>query len=167
MAYDFSKYLVTEHDDDNIQNTVAVPSDGGAQYNFDEYITTEDESGTGSPLGVGAAAMSGFGSAATDGLLGLQDTVLNFVGNKIMPNDRETSPLRAAYADALMKYNPFSLGRRVVNEKVIEPLQGMYPHKEYDPEGGFMQFATDPYAVAQGLGSMAGFMVGGGSVCVA
>lgn len=164
MAYDFSKYLVTEHDDDNIQNTVAVPSDGGAQYNFDEYITTEDESGTGSPLGVGAAAMSGFGSAATDGLLGLQDTVLNFVGNKIMPNDRETSPLRAAYADALMKYNPFSLGRRVVNEKVIEPLQGMYPHKEYDPEGGFMQFATDPYAVAQGLGSMAGFMVGGAPV---
>lgn len=95
--------------------------------------------------------------AAANAVLGPLDVAIDYAGRALMPNNPEESPVRAAIAEGIQKYNPAGMMRDYAAEQSA-PMLADVPQRQYDPNAGVMDYVLDPYVLAGGLGSMVGYM---------
>ena len=95
--------------------------------------------------------------AAADAVLGPFDVAIDYAGRALMPENPETSPVRAAIAEGIQKYNPAGMLRDYAKEQSA-PMLADVPQRQYDPNAGILDYVLDPYVLASGMGSMVGYM---------
>lgn len=95
--------------------------------------------------------------AAADAVLGVPDVAIDYIGRALMPDNPEASPIRAAVAEGIQRYNPAGMLRDYAKEQSA-PMLADVPQKQYDPNAGILDYVFDPYVLAGGLGSMVGYM---------
>lgn len=95
--------------------------------------------------------------AAADAVLGPFDVAIDYAGRALMPDDPEASPVRAAIAEKIQRYNPAGMLRDYAKEQSA-PMLADVPQRQYDPNAGILDYVLDPYVLASGMGSMVGYM---------
>lgn len=95
--------------------------------------------------------------AAADAVLGPFDVAIDYAGRTLMPENPEASPVRAAIAEGIQKYNPAGMLRDYAKEQSA-PMLADVPQRQYDPNAGILDYVLDPYVFASGMGSMVGYM---------
>ena len=95
--------------------------------------------------------------AAADAVLGPFDVAIDYAGRALMPENPEASPVRAAIAEGIQKYNPAGMLRDYAKEQSA-PMLADVPQRQYDPNAGILDYVLDPYVLASGMGSMVGYM---------
>lgn len=95
--------------------------------------------------------------AAADAVLGPFDVAIDYAGRALMPENPEASPVRAAIAEGIQKYNPAGMLRDYAKEQSA-PMLADVPQRQYDPNAGILDYVLDPYVLASGVGSMVGYM---------
>lgn len=95
--------------------------------------------------------------AAADAVLGPFDVAIDYAGRTLMPENPEASPVRAAIAEGIQKYNPAGMLRDYAKEQSA-PMLADVPQRQYDPNAGILDYVLDPYVLASGMGSMVGYM---------
>lgn len=84
---------------------------------------------------VGAFAGSAM-DAVTDAVLGPFDVAIDYAGRALMPGDPEASPVRAAIAEKIQRYNPAGMLRDYAKEQSA-PMLADVPQRQYDPNAGY------------------------------
>ena len=95
--------------------------------------------------------------AAADAVLGPFDVAIDYASRALMPDDPEASPVRAAIAEKIQRYNPAGMLRDYAKEQSA-PMLADVPQRQYDPNAGILDYVLDPYVLASGMGSMVGYM---------